>query len=197
ANKIPGIRAGLCHDGYSAHQGVEHDDVNVLVMGARVIGVELAKDLCTIFLKARFTGEERHRRRLAKTLSIEQRYAPEAVERKQLNTTVPPHGQEGKRTPPPQNPLLLLQKAGQSVWLDYIRRNLLTSGELKRLIDQDGLRGMTSNPSIFEKAIAGSTDYADILAQLTAQNLRATEIFERIAIRDVQDSADLLRPVYA
>jgi ribose 5-phosphate isomerase B len=82
ANKIPGVRAGLCHDGYSAHQGVEHDDVNVLVLGARVIGSELAKDLCTIFLKARFTGEERHRRRLAKTLSIEQRYAPEAVLRK-------------------------------------------------------------------------------------------------------------------
>ncbi|HMF91142.1 MAG TPA: ribose 5-phosphate isomerase B [Candidatus Angelobacter sp.] len=83
ANKIPGIRAGLCHDSYSAHQGVEHDDVNILVMGARVIGVELAKELCTTFLKARFTGEERHRRRLAKTLSIEQRYAPEAAARKQ------------------------------------------------------------------------------------------------------------------
>jgi len=83
ANKIPGIRAGLCHDSYSAHQGVEHDDVNVLVIGARVIGVELAKDLCTIFLQARFTGEERHRRRLAKTLSIEQRYACDAAARKQ------------------------------------------------------------------------------------------------------------------
>lgn len=75
ANKIPGIRAGLCCDGYSAHQGVEHDDVNVLVLGARVTGEELAKDLCAIFLKARFTGEERHRRRLAKVTSIEKRYA--------------------------------------------------------------------------------------------------------------------------
>ncbi|HZU32891.1 MAG TPA: ribose 5-phosphate isomerase B [Candidatus Angelobacter sp.] len=75
ANKIPGIRAGLCHDGYSAHQGVEHDDVNVLVLGSRVIGDELAKDLCTAFLNARFTGEERHRRRLAKVLAIEERYA--------------------------------------------------------------------------------------------------------------------------
>lgn len=81
ANKIPGIRAGLCHDGYSAHQCVEHDDVNVLVLGSRVIGTELAKDLCTIFLNARFTAEERHRRRLAKTLSIEQRYAPQAAAR--------------------------------------------------------------------------------------------------------------------
>jgi ribose 5-phosphate isomerase B len=74
ANKIPGIRAGLCHDGYSAHQGVEHDDLNVLVLGSRVIGLELAKDLCTIFLNACFTNEERHRRRLGKIHSIEQRY---------------------------------------------------------------------------------------------------------------------------
>ena len=79
ANKIPGIRAGLCHDCYSAHQCVEHDDVNVLVLGARVIATELAKDLCTTFLKSRFTAEERHRRRLAKTLSIEQRYANRAA----------------------------------------------------------------------------------------------------------------------
>lgn len=74
ANKIPGIRAGLCHDGYSAHQGVEHDDLNLLVLGSRVIGPELAKDLCITFLNARFTGEERHRRRLGKIHSIEQRY---------------------------------------------------------------------------------------------------------------------------
>ena len=95
-----------------------------------------------------------------------------------------------------KNPLLGLQEQGQSVWLDYIRRNLLTSGELKRLIDNDGLRGITSNPAIFEKAIAGSTDYADILQQLRAQNLSAGDIYERIAIRDIQDAADFLRPVY-
>jgi transaldolase / glucose-6-phosphate isomerase len=95
-----------------------------------------------------------------------------------------------------ENPLLLLQKYGQSVWLDFIRRNLITSGELKRLIDNDGLRGVTSNPSIFEKAITGSTDYSDFLEQLHKQNLSAKDIFERIAIRDIQDSADMLRPVY-
>jgi ribose 5-phosphate isomerase B len=75
ANKVPGIRAGLCHDSYSAHQGVEHDDLNVLVLGSRVVADELAKDLCTIFLNARFTGEERHRRRLEKIHNIEQRYS--------------------------------------------------------------------------------------------------------------------------
>lgn len=82
ANKIPGIRAGLCHDGYSAHQGVEHDDMNVLVLGSRVIGPELAKDLCIAFLNARFTGEERHRRRLEKIHSIEQRYSLAATKEK-------------------------------------------------------------------------------------------------------------------
>ena len=66
ANKLPGIRAGLCHDSYSAHQGVEHDDMNILVLGARVIGVELARELVRVFLAARFTHEERHERRLAK-----------------------------------------------------------------------------------------------------------------------------------
>jgi ribose 5-phosphate isomerase B len=75
ANKIPGIRAGLCHDCYSAHQGVEHDDLNLLVLGSRVIGPELAKDLCITFLNARFTNEERHRRRLEKIRTIEQRYS--------------------------------------------------------------------------------------------------------------------------
>jgi RpiB/LacA/LacB family sugar-phosphate isomerase len=71
ANKIRGIRAGLCHDTYSAHQGVEHDDINVLCLGSRVIGEELAKELVSAFLAARFTGEERHLRRLAKIQAME------------------------------------------------------------------------------------------------------------------------------
>jgi len=75
ANKVPGIRAAVCHDSYSAHQGVEHDDLNVLVLGSRVVADELAKDLCTIFLNACFTGEERHRRRLEKIHRIEQHYS--------------------------------------------------------------------------------------------------------------------------
>ncbi len=74
ANKIPGIRAGLCHDTYSARQGVEHDDMNVLVLGARVIGIELARELVANFLAAKFTAEERHRRRVAKIKALEQRY---------------------------------------------------------------------------------------------------------------------------
>lgn len=72
ANKIMGVRACLCHDTYSAHQGVEHDNMNVLCLGARVVGLELAKELVTAFLNATFTSEERHQRRLDKVLAIEQ-----------------------------------------------------------------------------------------------------------------------------
>lgn len=75
ANKIPGVRAGLCHDTYSAHQGVEHDKMNVLVMGARVVGVELAKELVRAFLAAEFTNEERHVRRLEKVRALENKYS--------------------------------------------------------------------------------------------------------------------------
>lgn len=74
ANKLPGIRAGLCHDTYSAHQGVEHDNMNVLVLGARVTGPEMACELVSSFVRAEFTNEDRHRRRLAKLASIEKRY---------------------------------------------------------------------------------------------------------------------------
>src|SRR5947208_13684122 len=73
ANKMPGIRAGLCHDTYSAHQGVEHDDMNVLVLGGRVIGPELARELVTAYLGATFSGEERHQRRLEKVTVLEGR----------------------------------------------------------------------------------------------------------------------------
>ena len=95
------------------------------------------------------------------------------------------------------NPLKDLLKFGQSVWLDYIRRDLLTSGELKRLIEEDGLRGMTSNPTIFEKAITGGTLYDDLLNSLKPRtDLDAKGRYEILAIRDIQDAADILRPVY-
>jgi transaldolase/glucose-6-phosphate isomerase len=165
ANRIPGIRAGLCHDTYSAHQGVEHDDMNVLVLGGRVVGVELARELIRAFLNASFTGEGRHLRRLAKMTALENR-------------------------------LRALQVFGQSVWLDYIRRSLITSGELRRLIDDDGLRGVTSNPAIFEKAVAGSSDYKEVLEAPDSRTLDAKTLYERLAIRDIQDAADVLRHVY-
>src|SRR5229473_1477266 len=94
------------------------------------------------------------------------------------------------------NPLKGLLPYGQSPWMDYIRRDLLTSGELKKYIDNDGLRGMTSNPAIFEKAITGSNLYGDILTSPDAKKLDANGVFEKIAIRDVQDACDVFKPVY-
>ncbi len=94
------------------------------------------------------------------------------------------------------NPLKALGQYGQSVWLDYIRRNLITSGELQHLIEEDGLGGVTSNPAIFEKAITGSTDYARDLEVLGQKDLSAMARYEALAIQDIQDAADLLRPVY-
>jgi transaldolase/glucose-6-phosphate isomerase len=96
-----------------------------------------------------------------------------------------------------KNPLKELLNYGQSMWLDYIRRDLFTSGKLKQLIDDDGLRGMTSNPAIFEKAIADSSLYDDFLKSLASRaDLDTTARFEQIAIRDIQDAADALRGVY-
>ena len=92
------------------------------------------------------------------------------------------------------NALKDLQRYGQSVWLDYIRRSLITGGELRRLLDEDGLRGVTSNPAIFEKAIAGSADYEDQLSELTKRrDLDAKAAYEILAVRDIQDVADILR----
>jgi transaldolase / glucose-6-phosphate isomerase len=95
------------------------------------------------------------------------------------------------------NPLKALLNYGQSMWLDYIRRDLITSGKLKTMIEEDGLRGMTSNPSIFEKAIAESSLYDDVLQSLASRaDLSATARYEQLAIRDIQGAADILRPVY-
>jgi transaldolase/glucose-6-phosphate isomerase len=165
ANRIPGVRAAMCHDTYSAHQGVEHDDMNVLVIGGRVVGVELARELVSAFLNATYHGNGRHVRRAATAAIIE-------------------------------NPVRTLQLFGQSVWLDYMRSSLVSSGELRRLIDDDGVRGVTSNPSIVEKAVAGSSDYAELLQRPDLRALDAGALYELIAIQDVRDAADALRGVY-
>jgi transaldolase len=95
-----------------------------------------------------------------------------------------------------ENPLKQLTRFGQSIWLDYIRRSLMTSGDLRKMVEEDGLGGMTSNPSIFEKVMGGA-EYADYLAELRKdKTLDAKGIYEGLAIRDIQDAADVLRPVY-
>jgi transaldolase / glucose-6-phosphate isomerase len=96
-----------------------------------------------------------------------------------------------------ENPLKALTNFGQSVWLDYIRRDLITTGQLQKMIDNDGLRGMTSNPTIFEKAIAGSPDYkADVDELGKRKDLDAKGIYEHIAIKDIQMAADVMKSVY-
>ena len=95
-----------------------------------------------------------------------------------------------------KNPLLKLERFGQSIWMDFIRRGMISSGELKRLIEEDGLRGMTSNPSIFEKAIAGSHDYDDTIRALALEGKSVDQIYAALTVEDIQGAADLFRPVY-
>jgi transaldolase len=94
------------------------------------------------------------------------------------------------------NPLLRLESFGQSIWMDFIRRETLSSGELRRLIEEDGLRGMTSNPSIFEKAIAGSHDYDDTIRALALKGKNVAEIYQSLTVEDIQRAADLFGPIY-
>jgi len=94
------------------------------------------------------------------------------------------------------NPLVRLGGLGQSPWLDFITRDLLNSGELQRMIEQDGLRGMTTNPTIFEKAVSESETYDAEIRELSEQGLAPSRIFETIAVADVQKACDIFRPVY-
>ena len=94
------------------------------------------------------------------------------------------------------NPLLDIQKFGQSVWLDFLRRGMIISGELKKLIDEDGLRGITSNPSIFEKVIDGSNDYLAAIETLALEGKSKEEIYQILTVEDVQQAADLFQDVY-
>ena len=105
-------------------------------------------------------------------------------------------GQDARRVISLENPLSLLTVFGQSVWLDYIRRTLITSGELHRLVDEDGLRGVTSNPAIFEKAILGSEDYDDQLEQLAREGASGRDTYRAIVVQDVQGAADVLHGVW-
>src|SRR5512134_3638275 len=92
--------------------------------------------------------------------------------------------------------LAALTAAGTSVWLDQIRRGMIEDGELERMVAEDSLRGVTSNPAIFEKAILGSSDYDDEIAAGAREGLTAREVYRRLAVKDVQLAADVLRPVY-
>lgn len=95
-----------------------------------------------------------------------------------------------------RNPLIELTALGQSIWMDSFRRGWIKSGEIKRLIEEDGVTGVTVNPTIFEKAISGSTDYDDVIRELYAKGKSAEEMYEALMIQDIRDAADLFRPAY-
>jgi transaldolase len=170
ANKLRGIRAGVCHDVYSAHQSVEHDDMNVLCLGPRVIGPSLAVDLVNAFLGARFSGEARHRRRLAKVAAMEEYTSVNRI-------------------------TALREQFGQSIWIDFISRDALASAELAQLVEA-GVVGLTSNPTIFEKAISSGKTYDADIAALAGRGTPVKEAYETLAMADITAAADLLRPVY-
>ena len=94
------------------------------------------------------------------------------------------------------NPLLALKSFGQSVWLDSIRRGHILSGDLRRLVEKDGISGETSNPAIFEKAIVGGSDYDEAISELIAAGKSALDVYEAVAVADVQMAADVFRAVY-
>ena len=95
-----------------------------------------------------------------------------------------------------ENPLLELESLGQSIWMDFIRRGMISSGQLKQLIEEDGLGGVTSNPSIFEKAIAGSHDYDEAIRALALEDKSIDQIYAALTVEDIQRAADLFRPVH-
>jgi transaldolase len=169
ADKIPGARAFYAGDTYTAHQGVEHDDGNVLCLGERVTGPELAVEITRAFIRAQFSDQERHRRRVGKVAAIEAES---------------------------NFPIEALLRQGQSVWLDTISRAMVTSGELRQLAWNDRVAGVTSNPTIFEKAMGHGAEYEAPARQLAEQGKSAEEIYWALAIEDIQSAADVLRATY-
>ena len=169
ADKVPGARAFFAGDTYTAHQAVEHDQGNVLCLGERVTGLELAVEIARTFVRAQFSDQERHRRRVAKIAAIEAES---------------------------NFPLEALRRHGQSIWLDTIARSMLTSGELRRLAWEDRVTGVTSNPTIFEKAMGHEPEYEEPARKLAEQGKSAEEIYWALAIEDIQGATDVLRGIY-
>jgi transaldolase/glucose-6-phosphate isomerase len=169
AGKVIGARAFFAGDTYTAHQGVEHDDGNVLCLGERVTGPELAIEIARAFVRAQFSDQERHRRRVGKIAAIE------------AENNFPLEG---------------LLRQGQSVWIDNIARSMLVSGELRRLAWEDRVAGVTSNPTIFEKAMGHGPEYEEPARALAEQGKSAEEIYWALAIEDIQGAADVERATY-
>jgi transaldolase len=169
ASKVPGSRAFFAGDTYTAHQGVEHDDGNVLCLGERVTGSELAVEIARAYIRAQFSDAERHHRRVGKIIAIEAQSS---------------------------FPTEALLRQGQSIWLDTISRKMVTSGELRQLAWNDRVAGVTSNPTIFEKAMGHEPEYEAPARTLAEQGRNAEEIYWELAIEDIQGAADVLRATY-
>jgi transaldolase len=170
ANKLPGIRAAYAADHYTGHQMVEHDHVNVLTLGARVMGPAVAAEIVEAFVNAVPSIEDRHLRRLGEVLDFERERS--------------------------MNAATLLHDAGQSLWLDNITRALLTSGTLARYIADLAVTGLTSNPTIFDKAITGSADYDEQIRSLLAAGTAGEDLFFELALLDLTKAASLLRAIW-
>src|SRR5256885_2326735 len=170
ANKLPGMRAAYAADHYTGHQMVEHDHVNVLTLGARVIGAAVAAEIVEAFVNAVPSTEERHLRRLGEVLDFERERSMNAATR--------------------------LHDAGQSLWLDNITRTLLTSGTLARYIADLAVTGLTSNPTIFDKALAGSPDYDEQIRSLLAAGTEGEDLFFELALVDLTKAASLFRATW-
>ncbi len=172
ANKIKGIYAAVCHDYYSAHQAVEHDDINVLCLGSRVIGSEAAHDIITAFLSASFNNKPNQIRRMEKVRKIENG----CFELK--------------------NNSVRLYECGQSIWLDNIRRGLIRNGQIAKEISNGSIRGITTTPSIFRKAISDSRDYENALIPMAMANVSAADILFQLTVEDIRKATDLFRDLY-
>ena len=172
ACKLPGIRAAICHDTYSAHQGVEHDDMNVLCLGSEVVGGELAAELVRTFLGARFDGGERYVKRLEKIVET------------------------GKDGAWPSRNFMSFRSTGSRSGSTRSRATGSASGFLEQLMREDAVVGVTSNPTIFQKALAEGELYDEQLREILREENDPKEIFYRLAVKDIQDACDLFRPVW-
>ncbi len=179
---MKGIYASICHDAYSAAQGVMHDNMNVLCLGGRVIGPELAAVLVKAFLSARYLGNdpggERLARRVGKIIKMEN--GESDIIGQVLMSSI----------------IEKLTNIGQSLWMDNIQRRLLENGEIKSLIERGEIRGMTSNPTIFNNAISKTTDYDAALVPLAWAGWDHEKIFWELVTEDIKDACSLFAPLY-
>ena len=200
ANKVPGVHPGLIHDVFSAHQGVEDDDMNVICLGGKVIGSALARELIETFLAAHFSGAgatsaawPRCRRWRTRKLDHERSIRGVSIASRETTT---PDVAEGRTMKTAIRATEKLHEMGQSLWLDNITRGLLSSGTLRRYIQEFSVTGLTSNPTIFDHAIKNSHDYDDAIRRKLKEGKSGEALFFELGLEDLGQAADLFRPIH-